>query len=295
MIIDGKAHSNKIKLELKEKISLEGCTPTLVIITVGDNAASQVYVRNKIKSCNEVGINVINKKYDKSEADSVIVADIMKLNKDNNVHGVMVQLPLPEGHDTQYVIDSIDPVKDVDGLTTLNIGKLHSGQHCFTPCTPAGIVNLLDANHVSISGMHVLIIGRSNIVGKPIAELFTQRNATVTLCHSKTPKEDLLRLFAASDIVVSAVGKHNIISEDDAYEYMKDYRHDFYNSFKTKKYRTIVDVGINRDSNGKLCGDFTEEFKQRYSALYTPVPGGVGPMTVAMLLQNTYQAWLETQ
>ena len=256
--------------------------PTLSVILVGDDAASQVYVRNKHKACDEVGIRSIQINLSKDVTEDVLISKINELNADNSVHGILVQLPVPKHIDVKKVISAIDPRKDVDGFTQ---------NSSFTPCTPAGVLDLLDGiPDYDIARKTALVIGRSDIVGKPVAKLLLDRNCTVIQAHSKTPKDVLCKMFSFADIVVSAVGRTDIISKYDAEDYFKDNRHDFYGNFSNKRDRIIIDVGINRDENGKLCGDFSESFKEKYSSFYTPVPGGVGPMTIAMLLKNTVLA-----
>ena len=281
-IINGKIVAGAIKRQLKEEISQMDIKPTLSVILVGDDAASQVYVRNKHKACDEVGIRSIQINLPKDVAKDVLISKINELNADNSVHGILVQLPVPKHIDVKKVISVIDPRKDVDGFTQ---------NSSFTPCTPAGVLDLLDGiPDYDIARKTALVIGRSDIVGKPVAKLLLDRNCTVIQAHSKTPKDVLCKMFSFADIVVSAVGKTDIISKYDAEDYFKDNRHDFYGNFSNKRDRIIIDVGINRDENGKLCGDFSESFKEKYSSFYTPVPGGVGPMTIAMLLKNTVLA-----
>ena len=281
-IINGKIIAGAIKRQLKEEISQMDVKPTLSVILVGDDAASQVYVRNKHKACDEVGIRSIQINLSKDVTEDVLISKINELNADNSVHGILVQLPVPKHINVKNVISAIDPRKDVDGFTQ---------NSSFTPCTPAGVLDLLDGiPDYDIARKTVLVIGRSDIVGKPVAKLLLDRNCTVIQAHSKTPKDVLCKMFSFADIVVSAVGKTDIISKYDAEDYFKDNRHDFYGNFSNKRDRIIIDVGINRDENGKLCGDFSESFKEKYSSFYTPVPGGVGPMTIAMLLKNTVLA-----
>lgn len=281
-IINGKIIAGAIKRQLKEEISQMDVKPTLSVILVGDDAASQVYVRNKHKACDEVGIRSIQINLSKDVTEDVLISKINELNADNSVHGILVQLPIPKHIDVKNVISAIDPRKDVDGFTQ---------NSSFTPCTPAGVLNLLDGiPDYDVARKTALVIGRSDIVGKPVAKLLLDRNCTVIQAHSKTPKDVLCKMFSFADIVVSAVGRTDIISKYDAEDYFKDNRHDFYGNFSNKRDRIIIDIGINRDENGKLCGDFSESFKEKYSSFYTPVPGGVGPMTIAMLLKNTILA-----
>lgn len=277
MILSGKAVADGIKFQLKNEIDDVVTTgkrpPCLEIITVGDDPASKVYVRNKIKACEEVGIKVGHYTANKDTTTSDNLKKIIyALNKSSTIDGIMVQLPLPGGFDEREIIDAIDPSKDVDGLTTTNIGKLRSGQPCFQPCTARGVIDLLDYYGIEIDGKDVTIVGRSNIVGKPLADLMMARGATVTQCHSRTKHLEDHTSYA--NIVVSAVGKPKFLKYDD------------FGSFQV-----IVDVGINRDENGKLCGDVDFDDVKDYCSAITPVPGGVGPMTVAELLRNTVEAW----
>lgn len=281
-IIDGKLIAYQIKQQIKNEVANMKYIPTLAVILVGDNLASQVYVRNKHKACDEVGINSLQITLPKETSEEELIAKIAELNANNYVHGILVQLPLPNHINTEKIINAIDPSKDVDGFTK---------NSTFIPCTPKGVIELLNSiPSCELKGKTALVIGRSDIVGKPVAKLLLDRNCTVLQAHSKTPKDVLCRTFSFADIVVSAAGKCNVISAEDAEQYWKDNRHDFYGDFKNNQDRIIIDVGINRDENGKLCGDFSEKFKQQYSEYYTPVPGGVGPMTIAMLLKNTVEA-----
>jgi methylenetetrahydrofolate dehydrogenase (NADP+)/methenyltetrahydrofolate cyclohydrolase len=274
MILDGKVVAADIKRRLKEEIDVavaQGTRrPRLTIFTVGDDPASKVYVRNKLKVCEEVGIKVEHFSARPDITQEQFKELIRWYNEAPGVDGIMVQLPLPEGFDEREIIDTIDPAKDVDGLTTTNIGKLRSGQPCFRPCTAKGVIDLLDYCGLEIDGKDITIIGRSNIVGKPLADLMMARGATVTQCHSRTV--DLRRHTISADIVVSAVGKPHFINYD-----------------HLGLGQTLIDVGINRDENGQLCGDMDVKDSEDFNI--TPVPGGVGPMTVAELLQNTVEAW----
>jgi methylenetetrahydrofolate dehydrogenase (NADP+)/methenyltetrahydrofolate cyclohydrolase len=281
MILDGKVVAAGIKQRLKEEINgrvdIIGRRPKLVIISVGDDPASKVYVRNKIKAAEEVGIEVKHIVFDdniKNKCD--VITTIWYYNDDDDVDGIMVQLPLPKEWDERSIIDVISPNKDVDGLTTTNIGRLRSGQECLKPCTAAGIIDLLDYYNIALDHQDVTIIGRSNIVGKPLADMMMERGATVTQAHSHTRSlEDALEF---ADIIVSAVGNPKFLNS----KLLSSWTH------------TIIDVGINRDEDGKLCGDVdyddvVENFFDRTNI--TPVPGGVGPMTVAELMKNVVQAW----
>lgn len=266
--------------------------PKLLILTVGDDDASKVYVRNKIKAAEEVGIDARQWKItaeDYSDARFWSHLD----GRIQCMDGVILQLPVPQWCDADKILQHIPEEKDVDGLTYRQIGKLHSGMgDVLLPCTPSGICTLINSYIPSsaLCGKNALVIGRSNLVGRPIAELLLEMDMNVTICHSKTPKDVLLDAFARADLVVSAAGKSNLITEEDATQYFKDNRHYPVADFSFKKNRIIIDVGINRDEDGKLCGDLPEDFKEKYSEWYTPVPGGVGPMTVTMLMLNTYIA-----
>lgn len=278
MILDGKVVAASIKEQLKEEIDAAvangGRKPKLVIISVGDDPASKVYIRNKIKAAEEVGIEVFHKTFGTGKKDAFeVISAIYFYNATNTVDGIMVQLPLPKSWNERAIIDAIDPRKDVDGLTTINIGRLRSGQDCLKPCTAAGVIDLCKYYNIELDGKDVTIIGRSNIVGKPLADLMMAEGATVTQCHSKTthiPKHTW-----SADIVVSAIGQPKYFNG---------------NCF-LGPIEAIIDVGINRDENGKLCGDIDYEEVKDYCSAITPVPGGVGPMTVAELMKNVVQAW----
>lgn len=275
MILDGKLVAEQIKKQLKDTIGATNTSkPHLVIITVGDDPASQIYVRNKKRACDEVGIEVEHITFSADARPFMVRETICHKNFDPTVDGIMVQLPLPEGYDEREIIDTIYPEKDVDGLTTTNIGKLRSGQSCFQPCTARGIIDLLDYYGVEIDGKDVTILGRSNIVGKPLADLMMARGATVTQCHSHT--RDVSQHTYTADIVVSAIGQPKLLNRSYFCKGIVD---------------TIIDVGINRDENGKLCGDIDFNEVEDLPKYITPVPGGVGPMTVAELLKNTVEAW----
>lgn len=278
MILNGKVVADSIKQQLKEEIyeavAQGKRRPTLIIYTVGDDPASKVYVRNKIKTCEEIGIKVEHFATKPDITTEQLKELIRWDNEAPGRDGIMVQLPLPEGYDEREIIDTIAPEKDVDGLTTTNIGKLRSGQPCIKPCTAQGIIDLLDYYNIEMDGKDVTIIGRSNIVGKPLADLMMARGATVTQCHSKT--KDISFHTYCADIVVSAVGQPKTIKE---------------RSFCPGMTKAVIDVGINRDEDGKLCGDVDfENVKNRVEHI-TPVPGGVGPMTVAELMKNTVECW----
>ena len=286
-IIDGKHLSNQILDTIKNKIETSNAKITLAIITVGDDPASKIYVNNKKKACEKVGMKCIHKELSADDDLQRICFELNQLNINPEVHGIIIQLPIVSNvlskEEKDFITNCVKDEKDVDGFNF---------DSDFVPCTPKGILRLLDSiPNFEYKGKTALIIGRSEIVGKPIAKLLLDRDCTVIQAHSKTPKERLLRMFSFADIIISAVGKPNLISEEDAYQYFKDNRHDFYGDFENNRDRIIIDVGINRDEDGKLCGDFSEEFKNKYAEYYTPVPKGVGPMTVSMLIENTWEAY----
>lgn len=276
MILDGKKVAAEIKQQLKEEIAAaDKRAPHLVIITIGDDPASKIYVKNKVKACEEIGIQVRHHCFAADDEPRAVLDLIDMLNYADRIDGIMVQLPLPKGWDEREIIDTIFPAKDVDGLTTISIGRLCSGQPGPRPCTAAGIIDLCHYYNIELDGKDVTIIGRSNIVGKPLADLMMAEGATVTQCHSRT--KDLTEKIKGANIIISAVGKPNFIN----YDNFIGYQH------------TLIDVGINRDENGKLCGDIQCEDKDNSRINITPVPGGVGPMTVAELMKNTVIAWRE--
>ena len=290
LIINGKLISDMILDNVKYEYSKhkENKNCKLVVVTIGDDLASKVYVNNKKKACEYVGFDFCNKRFSSDTAFDEISNYMKELDFDTNVHGVIVQLPIISNvlNDYQKSIISqlITPEKDVDGFGRNSL---------YAPCTPKGIIRMLDIIDYKYEGKTALVIGRSDIVGKPIAKLLLDKDCTVIQAHSKTKKDTLLRMFSQADLIISAVGKPDLITEEDAYQYFKDYRHDsFYGDFSNKKDRVIIDVGINRNTEGKLCGDLSEEFKQKYSKYYTPVPKGVGPMTVAMLIENVWQSFI---
>ena len=276
MILDGKIVAADIKQRLKEEIAAaDKRAPYLVIITVGDDPASKVYVRNKVKACEEIGIQVRHYVFAADDEPQAVLDLIDMLNYADRIDGIMVQLPLPKGWDERAIIDAINPAKDVDGLTTTNIGRLRSGQECLKPCTAAGIIDLCKYYNIELDGKDVTIIGRSNIVGKPLADMMMTEGATVTQCHSHTYNLDFH--IQGADIVVSAIGKPEYFGLSN----LKGW-HD-----------AIIDVGINRTETGRLCGDIRfDEVKDLCNGI-TPVPGGVGPMTVAELMKNIVIAWRE--
>ena len=269
-ILDGKKLRDKIFEDLKNKIDKMKKKPTLAVILVGENPASQIYVRNKKKTAEKLGINSLSIEYPADISEKELVAKIEELNNDKNVTAILVQLPLPKHINKNKVIDAILPQKDVDGLTPYNLGKLFSGEKPYVyPCTPKGILLLLDEYNIELDGKNIVVIGRSNLVGKPVAQMLLNRNATVTMCHSHT--KNLSEITKTADIVVSAVGK-NVIGEK-----------------MLKSNCVVIDVGIFRDENGKISGDVDFENVSKVTAYISPVPGGVGPMTIASLMLNTVE------
>lgn len=270
-LLDGKTLANDILDKLSLKVKQLDTAPNLVVIQVGNDPASSVYVRNKERTAERVGINSETVKLSKHITQDELLEIIDKYNNDSLVNGILVQLPLPKHIDEQVILEAISPMKDVDGFHPLNVGKLNIGQKQMIPSTPAGIMELLKANHIELEGKHVVIVGRSNIVGKPLAHLLLEANATVTITHSRT--KDLKHLTKLADILVVAVGQSEFIT--------KDY---------VKTGAVVIDVGINRTESG-LKGDVDFNNVKSKVAAITPVPGGVGPMTIAMLMNQTYQAY----
>jgi len=273
-LIDGIAIGKEIREEIKERVTVlmeKGCQPGLAVILVGENQASRTYVRNKEKSSLAAGMKSELIELPVTVSEEELLNHVIRLNNDNSIHGILVQLPLPEHIDENLVIRAIDPTKDVDGFHPENVGKMIIGQKAFLSCTPYGIIKLLERTGTEISGKHAVIVGRSNIVGKPMGQLLLQRDATVTYCHSKTM--DLASFTKQADILIVAIGKTKFITE----EHIKDGA-------------VVIDVGMNRDENGKLCGDVDFESAKKKASAITPVPGGVGPMTITMLLKNTLQS-----
>lgn len=270
-LLDGKALANDILDKLSLKVKQLDTAPNLVVIQVGNDPASSVYVRNKERTAERVGIKSETVKLSKHITQDELLEIIDKYNHFTSVNGILVQLPLPKHIDEQVILEAISPMKDVDGFHPLNVGKLNICQKQMIPSTPAGIMELLKANHIELEGKHVVIVGRSNIVGKPLAHLLLEANATVTIAHSKT--KDLKHLTKQADILVVAVGQPELITED----YVKDGT-------------VVIDVGINRTESG-LKGDVDFNNVKSKVAAITPVPGGVGPMTIAMLMNQTYQAY----
>lgn len=273
-IIDGKLISQTIKDELKEEVARlknQGKTACLAVIQVGDDPASSVYVRNKKKACEYIGIGSLSYELPEETTQEEMLQLIDKLNNDKNVTGILVQLPVPRHIDEKTIINAISPKKDVDGFHPENVGNLCIGQAGFVSCTPAGVIQLLKRSGIVIAGKECVVIGRSNIVGKPMALLLLRENGTVTVCHSKT--QDLKAVCQRADILVVAIGKPKMINKD----YIKDNA-------------VVIDVGIHRMENGKLCGDVDyDDVAEKCSAI-TPVPGGVGPMTIAMLMNNCVES-----
>lgn len=273
-IIDGKAVSLAVKNDIREKtaeLKKIGVTPALAVIIVGGDPASRVYVNNKKKACEFVGFNSIEYALPECVSQSELLGLIEKLNADPEVDGILCQLPLPRHIDESAVMNAIDSAKDVDAFTPENVGRIMSGEYSMLPCTPAGIMELIKSTGESVSGKHAVVIGRSNIVGKPVAMLLLHADATVTVCHSKT--QNLKDICREADILVAAVGKAKFVTAD-----------------MVKDGATVIDVGINRDESGKLCGDVDFDGVSEKAAFITPVPGGCGPMTIAMLMKNTYNA-----
>lgn len=273
-IIDGKQISLDIKDELKNKVSElkeQGITKCLAVIQVGDNPASTVYVRNKKKGCEYIGIDSLSYELPEETTEDELVSLVEKLNNDDKVNGILVQLPLPNHIDEDKIIKTISPLKDVDGFHPESVGKLCIGQKGFVSCTPAGIIQLLKRSGIEIAGKECVILGRSNIVGKPMSLLMLRENATVTIAHSKT--QNLKEVCKRADILIVAIGKPKFVTD----EYVKEGA-------------VVIDVGINRDENNKLCGDVDFEKVEPLCSYITPVPGGVGPMTIAMLLNNCVEA-----
>lgn len=273
-LISGKEVAKKIRAQLKEEVvnlEAKGIVPGLAVILVGDNQASQTYVHNKQKACQEVGIDSFLYRYGASITELELLNKIEELNQDEKIHGILVQLPLPTHIDPSKVILAIHPDKDVDGFHPINVGKMVTGEEAFISCTPLGIMELLKEIGYSTEGKHAVVVGRSNIVGKPMGQLLLNANATVTYCHSRT--KNLRNFTSQADILISAVGKAKFLKADDI-----------------KEGAVVIDVGMNRGENGKLCGDIDTEDAMGKAAFITPVPGGVGPMTITMLLFNTVKS-----
>ena len=274
-IIDGKAVSAAVKQEVAEEAARlrdeKGLKVGLAVVIVGNNSASRVYVNNKKKACEAVGFQSFEYALDESTTQEQLLDLVDVLNRDDRVNGILVQLPLPAHIDEKAVINAILPAKDVDAFHPVNVGRIMIGDYAFLPCTPAGVMRLIESTGVDITGKQCVVVGRSNIVGKPQAMLLLQKNGTVTICHSKT--KNLKEICLGADILVVAVGKAKFVTGD-----------------MVKEGAVVIDVGMDRDENGKLCGDVDFECAEKRAAYITPVPGGVGPMTIAMLMKNTLTA-----
>ena len=278
-LIDGVALSAQLRTDVAARtaaLKARHLTPGLAVVLVGDNPASQVYVRNKVKACSDAGLHSVLERYGADMTEADLLARIAALNTDRSIHGILVQLPLPPHIDAQKVIEAISPAKDVDGFHVASAGALMVGQPGFWPCTPYGCMKMLESIGYDLRGKHAVVIGRSNIVGKPMALMLLQKNATVTICHSATP--DLKAMTLQADVIVAAVGKRNVLTAD-----------------MVKPGAVVIDVGMNRvpdglPNAGKLCGDVDFEGVKSVASHITPVPGGVGPMTITMLLVNTLEA-----
>ena len=273
-IIDGNALSAQLRTDVAHRVTAlkaKGITPGLAVIMVGENAASQVYVRNKVKSCTEAGMHSVLERYEATMSEADLLARVDALNHDASIHGILVQLPLPAHIDANKVIEFISPAKDVDGFHIASAGALMVGQPGFWPCTPYGCMKMLESIGYDLRGKHAVVIGRSNIVGKPMAMMLLQKSATVTICHSAT--KDLKAMTLQADVIVAAVGKRNVLTAD-----------------MVKPGAVVLDVGMNRTDEGKLCGDVDYAGVAEVAGYITPVPGGVGPMTITMLLVNTLES-----
>ena len=285
-VMYGQPVADKILTTVKERVANYTEPPVLKIVTAGNDMASQVYMRNKLKAAEACGIEAEVVRLDGMSYEDM-VGTMFRLNR--IADGIIVQLPMPNEMPVEQLINAINYSRDVDCMTEECTGAFYKNREWYAPCTPQAVMDILRYYGVKVKGKNVLIIGRSSLVGRPMAELMLREDATITICHSKTSRYELLHAFAHADIVVSAAGVANLITEEDAHQYWKDNRHDTYGDFAFKRDRIIVDVSINSDAAGKLCGDFTEEFKQKYSSHYTPVPKGVGPVTVAELMKNVVQ------
>jgi methylenetetrahydrofolate dehydrogenase (NADP+)/methenyltetrahydrofolate cyclohydrolase len=273
-LIDGNALSRQLRTEIAARaaaLKAHGVTPGLAVILVGEDSASAVYVRNKVKACAETGIHSVFEKYDASLSEADLLARIEALNMDPSIHGILVQMPLPRHINPQRVIETISTAKDVDGYSVQSAGDLMAGLPGFRPCTPYGCMKLIETTGIDLKGKHAVVIGRSNTVGKPMALLLLQANATVTICHSAT--SDLGVFTRQADVVVAAVGRRNVLTAD-----------------MVKPGAVVIDVGMNRSDEGKLCGDVDFASVKNVAGYVTPVPGGVGPMTITMLMANTLES-----
>ena len=277
VIIDGKQVAKKIREELKkecDEIKTKGIRPKLAVIMVGNNPASKIYVRNKSKACEEIGIEYEEFLLEENIEQKELIELINKLNKDNNINGILLQSPIPSHLNINEALKAINYKKDVDGFTPSSVGKLVIGEDTFISCTPYGIIKLFEEYNIDLAGKNVVILGRSNIVGKPLIQCCLNRDATVTICHSKT--KNIEQYTKNADVLISAIGKAQFVTKD-----------------MVKQGAVIIDVGINRDENGKIKGDIDFEEEEKVASYITPVPGGVGPMTVAMLMNNVIKATKE--
>jgi len=273
-LIDGNALSRQLRTDVAARtaaLKARGVTPGLAVILVGEDPASAVYVRNKVKACGETGIHSVFEKYDATLSEEALLARIQALNADPSIHGILVQMPLPRHINPQRVIETISTAKDVDGYSVQSAGDLMAGLPGFRPCTPYGCMKLIETTGIELKGKHAVVIGRSNTVGKPMALLLLQANATVTICHSGTT--DIGAFTRQADVVVAAVGRRQVLTAD-----------------MVKPGAVVIDVGMNRDEQGKLCGDVDFEGVKEVAGHITPVPGGVGPMTITMLMVNTLES-----
>lgn len=272
--IDGKAVAAKIKAEVAQEVTAlksQGIHPGMAVVLVGDDPASKIYVNNKKKACAETGIYSEEYVLPAETTQAELLALIEKLNADEKIHGILVQSPLPKHLDEKLIVEHINPNKDVDAFHAYNVGRIMIGDFAFLPCTPAGVIELIRSTGVEISGKNCVVVGRSNIVGKPMAMLLLHQNGTVTICHSKT--KNLAEICRGADILVAAVGRAKFITAD-----------------MVKPGAVVIDVGMDRDENGKLCGDVDYDAVEPIASYITPVPGGVGPMTIAMLMKNAVSA-----
>ena len=269
--MDGLKVSLDIRKKIKEEIESENITPHLAVIQIGDNKASNVYIKNKKKACFDVGISFDHIKFNETISESLVIDEIKRLNNDISVNGILVQLPLPLGFDEGKIINAIDPLKDVDGLTYPNVGNLVLENDCLVPCTPLGVMELLKYYNVNLCGKNVCLVGRSNLVGKPLIQLLLKENATLSICHSKSL--DIKSYTKMADVLIVSAGHPNLITKD-----------------MVKEGAVIIDVGINKEGN-ILCGDVCFDEVKKKAKLITPVPGGVGPMTVTSLLKNVVKAY----
>lgn len=270
-IIDGKAVSARVKEEVRQEIEREGLEIGLAVVIVGDDPASRVYVNNKKKACEVCGIKSYEYALPAETTEEQLLELVDTLNKDDKVNGILVQLPLPKHLNEEKVIERISPMKDVDAFHASNVGKIMIGNYAFLPCTPAGCMELIHSTGIDVSGKECVVIGRSNIVGKPMAMLLLHENGTVTICHSRT--KNLKEVCRRADILIAAVGRAGFVTAD-----------------MVKDGAVVIDVGINRNADGKLCGDVAYDEVKEKASFITPVPGGVGPMTIAMLMKNTVMA-----